>query len=369
LGDIGYDIFSENGKRGEYCYNGWQSLHASWPFMVTPGNHERYKNYTFLNIRTRMPLYNKTKNHYFSFNVGQMHIIALNYYFYNVEPEELREQMFEWMEADLKAANASRNERPWIIVTTHQPIYCSLNDPDDEHLKRCYNFYERYTRFDEIYYKYRVDLVLQGHAHIWERMTPLYKNQTQNYQTWAKDSQKNYIINPEAPVYTLESATGNSYYMGHPGDLESYTMNIDSTLSYTTVTLVNGSSLKYEHFDSNTGNLMDYFYLNKGEEYTAFDLVPVILNNKGNNNNRGNGDNEPAIEIKVEGKTNSVYWIIFGAFISVGLIAGFFIWRRSKKEYAKFPREIGANVIQQLHAHGGNSSTGEIGVDIQQDAI
>jgi len=391
LGDLGYEIFSDNGLRGEYCYNGWQALHSSWPFMVTPGNHERYKNFTFLNFRTRMPLYNKTKNHYYSFNVGKMHIIALNYYLYDQETDFIREQMFEWMEADLAAANATRNERPWIIITTHQPIYCSLNDPDDQPRKRCFNFYERYSRFDEIYYKYRVDLVLQGHAHIWERTTPLYQNKTQNYETYSEGQKKNFIINPKAPVYTLESATGNSYYMGRSGEYENYTVNINETLGYTIVTVVNGSSIRYEHFASKTGELLDYFYLNKGDEYKAFNLVPIVLNpaeiienpndpdksdtgedtdddNTEDDPEKNDGDNETGKVEKIEGKTNSVYWIIFGGFISIGLITGICLFRRSKqKEYARFPKDIGANVIHQLH--GGGSSAGEIVVDMQNEAI
>jgi len=120
-----------------------------------------------------MPLYNKTSNHYYSFNVGKLHIVALNYYFYQDGGDDIKQRMVEWIEEDLKAANATRDERPWIIVTSHQPIYCSLNDPNDKERKRCYHFYERNVVFDELYYKYRVDLVLQGHAHIWERSETL----------------------------------------------------------------------------------------------------------------------------------------------------------------------------------------------------
>jgi predicted MPP superfamily phosphohydrolase len=375
LGDLGYDIFSENGKRGEYCYNGWQDLHSSWPFMVTPGNHEWYKNYTFLNIRTRMPLYNKTNNHYYSFNVGKIHIVALNYYLYQDEGDDIKQQMVEWIEEDLKTANATRDERPWIIVTSHQPIYCSLNDPDDKERKRCYHFYERNVVFDELYYKYRVDLVLQGHAHIWERMAPLAQNKTKTYYTFeeTQDKVRNYIIKAQAPIYTLESATGNKYYMGKVGELENYTMNTDSTLSYSTVTLVNSSSLKYEHWNSKTGELMDYFYLMKGAEFDGMPLVPVEWNSEtkddeneeeeeeeNNDDNKEpeipeNPDREPGmVRIDADGRTGTMYWILFGGLVALGIIGGLFIYKRSKKDYAKFPREFGANVVGKLE--GKNSS-------------
>lgn len=30
-----------------------------------------------------------------------------------------------WLEADLKAANANRANVPWILLTSHYPLYCS----------------------------------------------------------------------------------------------------------------------------------------------------------------------------------------------------------------------------------------------------
>jgi len=267
LGDLGYDLFSINGLRGEWFYNSWQSVLASYPFMVTPGNHEIYTNYSFLNFRTRMPLYNKTSNHYYSFNVGKAHILAINYYFYRDNPAHA-ERMFKWMEDDLKAAVANRNERPWIFIATHQPIYCSLNDLSDEPDKRCYNFYERWARFDELYQKYRVDMVLQGHVHNWERTGPTYKNKSLAYDTWSVEKTNNtHMINPKGPVYTIEGAAGNSYFMAGNAPLADYSKNIDSTLSFSTITIVNSSALKYEHINSQNGKVIDYFFILKGDEY------------------------------------------------------------------------------------------------------
>jgi len=269
LGDLGYDIFSENGKRGEYFYNSWQKVLATTPFMVTPGNHEIYGNYSFLNMRTRMPLYNQTQNHYYSFNVGKMHILTLNYYFYRDTSAENQQRMFEWIEADLKAANASRGERPWVVIATHQPIYCSFNSMEDQAEKRCYNFYERWVEFEELYFKYRVDMVLQGHVHTWERMGPTYKNASLNYSSWSPDHRKTHLINPEGPVYTIEGAAGNSYFMAPHTPLANYSIASDPTLSYSTLTIVNGSALKYEHINAMSERVMDAFYILKGDEFRA----------------------------------------------------------------------------------------------------
>lgn len=116
-----------------------------------------------------MPLYNQTNNQYYSYNVGKVHFLSINYYFYQMNDNATAQAMLDWIENDLTAANASRAERPWIIVYTHMPIYCSYSSLYDTDQKRCYSFYQINQIWDEIYYKYRVDFVFQGHVHYWER--------------------------------------------------------------------------------------------------------------------------------------------------------------------------------------------------------
>jgi hypothetical protein len=127
-------------------------------------------------MRTRMPLYDQSANQYFSFNVGKIHYLFLNYdwYYDNAEFNANQTAMMDFIYNDLNTANATRNIRPWIIIVTHRPIYCSYSSPSDPVDKRCYSFYSQYEMFDEIYYNYRVDLVLQAHVHYWERMGPTY---------------------------------------------------------------------------------------------------------------------------------------------------------------------------------------------------
>ena len=53
-------------------------------------------------------------------------------YYYYVSTEGIRAQ-YEWLVADLEAANTPENRamRPWIIVMGHKPMYCSnFNDAE-----------------------------------------------------------------------------------------------------------------------------------------------------------------------------------------------------------------------------------------------
>ena len=139
--------------------------------MITPGNHDTYDNFSLLGYRFPMPLYNQTKNHYYSFDVGLVHFVGIDHDFYLMADLEAQTQMFNWVENDLAAANAPENRtlRPWIIVFTHRPVYCSYNSPEDRPSGRCYNFYTRYGIWEDLLKKYGVDLYLAGHMHAYER--------------------------------------------------------------------------------------------------------------------------------------------------------------------------------------------------------
>lgn len=269
LGDIGYNIYNNLGLRGEYFFNTVQNFSNTWPLMITPGNHEWYMNFTFLTFRTSAPLQNYSDSHYYSWNMGLVHFIAINMDYYNMTTPPLQQQMMNWINNDLKQANKTRNVRPWIIVVAHRSIYCSysleLEFPDD----RCYNFYSMYQNFDQIFYAFRVDLVLQAHVHYWERMGPIANNVSMPYFSPPGDTGRHYIINPTAPVYTTDGSAGNNYFMIQvPTPPMPYSINIDCDFAYSTLTIVNESVLLYEHITSETGAVFDYFYLMKGDNYS-----------------------------------------------------------------------------------------------------
>ena len=162
-----------------------------------------------------MPLQNKTANQYYSFNIGKVHFLFVNYDWYVNNPTNPQYQtaMIEFIHRDLIEANLTRSLRPWIITVTHRPIYCSYSHPADLPSKKCHAFYDKYRLFEEIWYEYRVDMVMQAHVHYWERMGPVAGNKSMPFYSPPGDLKYNYIINPQAPVYTLDGSAGNNYYM------------------------------------------------------------------------------------------------------------------------------------------------------------
>lgn len=65
--------------------------------------------------------------------------------------------MIEWLESDLIRANLNRKKVPWIIASGHKPLYCYSSE--------CEKFNNLYSKFDDLMYKYGVDVYLGGHIH------------------------------------------------------------------------------------------------------------------------------------------------------------------------------------------------------------
>lgn len=110
--------------------------------------------------------------------------------------------MLEWLDNDLKI----QTTRNWKIVYMHRPMYCSKINSKD-----CTEDTDKLRElFENIFFKYSVDLVLTGHRHNYERIYPVYNN------TVDVDSLKkmnNTYVNPKYPSYVICGATGNSESM------------------------------------------------------------------------------------------------------------------------------------------------------------
>ncbi|OWZ13308.1 Calcineurin-like phosphoesterase, partial [Phytophthora megakarya] len=211
LGDISYadnDFLSLNQAAGffyEEVYNKWMNslmpLMERVPYMVLVGNHEAechsprcqlspkkmkaLSNYTAYNSRFKMPDEESrgVKNMWYSFNHGPIHFTSLssetdypnaptNDFSFSGRNGNFGDQL-SWLEADLKKADANRVNVPWIIVGVHRPIYSVLNSRNDAPKGQAAHIQ---AAFENLILKYKVDVVLTGHKHYYERMFPIAKN-------------------------------------------------------------------------------------------------------------------------------------------------------------------------------------------------
>ncbi|KAG2525900.1 hypothetical protein BBO99_00004222 [Phytophthora kernoviae] len=241
LGDISYAdddfwVWPQNtGFFYEEVYNKWMNslmpVMSSIPYMVLVGNHEAechspacivsqkkkqaLGNYKAYNTRFKMPYKESggTLNMWHSFDHGPIHFTSLssetdypgaptNQYLLSVKNGGFGDQL-SWIETDLKKANANRKNVPWIIVGMHRPLYSVLNSENGVPTEQTASIQ---SAFEELFIKYKVDVVLTGHKHYYERELPI-----ANSEAVMDGVSKDYKVydNPQAPVHILTGGAGN----------------------------------------------------------------------------------------------------------------------------------------------------------------
>lgn len=197
-----------------------QPLAAYTPWMVSPGNHEiefngtDYTNlFTAFEKRYRMPQIKPAEfgdviikseinprtgqpyctpsiflteynfgNSFYSFDTGLAHMIFLNPYTNSAHTSI----QYEWLENNL--ALVDRIVTPWIVIVMHCPWYSS----NKNHYSDIQAIMMRES-MEDLFYKYNVNIVFNGHVHDYERTYPVYRNKT----------------NDNGPVYITIGNAGN----------------------------------------------------------------------------------------------------------------------------------------------------------------
>ena len=214
VGDIAYSLNDAWKQTADRYFTEMQSIAAYVPYMVIPGNHERYENFTQYRLRFRMPWNEASSDSsfFYSFTLGKAHVIMYNTEAYFADDPNMVATQLNWLVEDLKRANNVRKEVPWVIVLGHKPYYCAVDWRRPMEKKNWESNYDCKVRaemlrneVEELFYKQGVDLYIAGHVHRYERSAPIYHNQTipSDLDTFG------YHFNPKAPVFILEGSAGS----------------------------------------------------------------------------------------------------------------------------------------------------------------
>lgn len=148
-GDVAY----ESGTLQEFednVFAVYADIFKNIPFFPAAGNHE-YNTKDALPFRSVFALPGNTGENWYSYDWGFIHFVAL-------DTEADYETQAAWLDQDL-----ADSKQPWRIVYLHRPPYSSGNHGSDTSLRRV---------LAPILEKHRVQLVLAGHDHDYERMKP-----------------------------------------------------------------------------------------------------------------------------------------------------------------------------------------------------
>lgn len=151
-------------------------------------------------------------------------------------------QQLAFLEADL--ASVDRSITPWVIFAGHRPWYTTGGSG----CKPCQ------AAFEDLMYKYGVDVAIFGHVHNSQRFDPIYRNATDPAG----------LNNPKAPMYLVVGGTGNIEGLSAVG--KNATGNVFAyadDFSYGNVKFLDRDHLGVDFFRSSTGELLDSSVLYK----------------------------------------------------------------------------------------------------------
>lgn len=135
-----------------------------------------------------------THNGWYSFDYEGVHFTVIN----SGDESNISKQQIKWIKKDLAAAN----DNLWKIVLIHKAPYSDANHADDSdvvHIRE---------ELMELFEKYEVDVVIQGHDHYYFRSHPVENANVTSYTML----DGNIMTGVQSPVYFINGAAGVKQY-------------------------------------------------------------------------------------------------------------------------------------------------------------
>jgi len=230
---------------------------AGRPYMICPGNHDLHERTDEhrqptgdleslrYNARYRMP-----GVYWYSFNHRNVHFVSISTE-HDLAPGS---PQHEWLEADLRAADASRTQQPWVILYGHKPPVCS-------HEQLCG---EAYVPLD-LLARYHVDAALWGHVHAYERTYPLVNFSMATTGVSYRE--------PRGTPHVMLGMAGDGMCCGR------WTFNQplwsafrEDSFGFVRVVVESNHAMRLEYVRNDNGRIQDSFSVGKGNQLLPQDL-------------------------------------------------------------------------------------------------
>jgi len=167
-GDFAYNIHTSKGTKGDTYFENFSRISSRLPYLITPGNHEKYDDFKMFNYRFKMPgggdpTIQPQASNYYSAVINGVHFVSLNWdwIFMSDDAVSRKKEVLNWLSDDLKKHSANP-EIKYRVFFTHKPFYCTFAEED------CLNFYH-FKPIESLLYKYQFDLLLTSHVHLYYR--------------------------------------------------------------------------------------------------------------------------------------------------------------------------------------------------------
>ena len=257
-----------NVKHWNYLLNSTDAL-LDLPFMPTTGNHEKAgaaitENFVLPNI----PEQDLESGVYYSYDYNGVHFTVLNTN--DDEGDKLSDAQVDWMIDDITSSDAK-----WKIVVLHKALYSNgshYDDGDVEGFRKQLGALLPYLG---------VDMVLQGHDHVYLRTDVLNANAVVSAKTGTKTyNGVEYVTkyNPKGTIYSICGTAGVKIY--HTKDAAATDEKFpraeaiaDVENSMFSAITVDGDTLYYNAYEVEGGkaNAVDTFAIEKTDDKAPVD--------------------------------------------------------------------------------------------------
>ena len=208
LGDFAYDSRERTPEMQKEVVDKWfgqyikPMVDANIPQYCVLGNHDiRQMDYYLYKFKELNPEFNKwiyhfTKQNIFflMLNTEAVHTPTSDQY--NYAQDILARTFPDYPDEDKKIKGVT-----WRIVCFHRPIYCSRGG---------HGPFESFQHFHQLFDKYKVDIVLSGHNHNYERSYPLSYNTEDPDKPRINDTRRNDYLDTLGSIFVNVGTGGHS---------------------------------------------------------------------------------------------------------------------------------------------------------------
>lgn len=157
----------DNNKQWQYALDSGASNLMNTFMMPVSGNHEASGTNATANnfVLPNMPKQDTTTGVYYSFDYNNVHVAVINTNDLN-DDDTLTDEQVSWLEKDMLKSDAQ-----WKFVALHKAIYSNGSHYDDD------DVIALRAQLSELMPKLGVDMVFQGHDHVYMRTGSMISNQ------------------------------------------------------------------------------------------------------------------------------------------------------------------------------------------------
>lgn len=301
--------------------------------MAAAGNHEAKEDYAQVNnyYLTNLPKQDTASGAYYSFDYNTAHFAVLNTNDLNSDGT-LSDAQLQWLKDDMAAT-----DKAWKFIALHKAPYSNGAHFDDSDVKALRE------QFGVLMPELGIDLVFQGHDHVYMRTDVLKANEIQTAETQTlKYNGLEYTskIKPDGTVYSINGTAGVKHYTPKSNEETSGAFPapeavVDIKLPTYSYIQIDGGNLYFDSYsvENNKESRIDSFAISKVITLPDGTVIDGTTGGTQSGDNNGNNVNGNITDTSANQSTFvTTVIVIVTALASAAAVTAFVIIKRRRKE-------------------------------------